>query len=360
MKTLLLAACLLFPLAAQTGELAQDVSLPSLAKTFEGKFRFGFGGTNDKIVREALAQPDSPIRRIVEHHSNIIGINCFYPAQIHPRADVWKWEGCEQLLAFAEQHPAWPRRAHILFWPFNDRSNMEWLIRGVDGQPVSRDEAIKRLREYIHTVMSRYKGRFQYWDVANEVIDPKQPDGIRQGLWKAVIGPDLIEIAFRAAREADPGAKLFYNDYHEWQPAKRELIYKLVKGLKDKGLIDGIGLQQHLKGEEPSARELDTTLARFAELGLEMHVTELDIENNPYGRFSEFTPEMAKAQAKRYREIFDVYKKYAGKLTAVMIWNVTDNSSWLRNHPTPHETWPLLFDAAGLPKPAFWMLARPQ
>lgn len=352
--TLAMFACLLLSAAS-----AQET--PSLATTFEGQFRFGFGGTNDQVVRQSLAQPDSPIRRIVETHSNIIGINCFYTAVIRPKAGVWKWDNCDQLLTFAELHPDWPRRAHVAFWPFQTKPalNLEWLIKDEAGQPVSRDEAIHRLREHIHTVIGRYKGRFQYWDVVNEVIDPQQPDGLRKGLWKEVVGPELIEIAFRAAREADPAAKLFYNDFNEWVPAKRELIFKLVKGLKDKGLIDGIGLQAHYTMQSPTPRELDTAIARYAELGLEIQITELDVEMNKDGKLTEFTPELAEAQAKRYREIFDVYLKHAGKISAVMTWNVTDNSSWLRNFPTPHLTWPLLFDADGRPKPAFWALTRP-
>jgi endo-1,4-beta-xylanase len=339
--------------------LAQEP--PSLAKVFEDQFRFGFGGTNDRIVRQGLAQPDSPIRRIVEHHSNIIGINCFYAATIRPDAKTWKWDNCEQLLGFADQHPDWPRRAHVAFWPFQSKPglNLEWLIKDEAGQPVARDEAINRLREHIHAVIGRYKGRFQYWDVVNEVIDPQQPDGLRKGLWKDVVGPEVIDIAFQAAREADPAAKLFYNDFNEWVPAKRELIFKLVKGLKDKGLVDGIGLQAHYNMQSPTPRELDAAIARYAELGLEIHITELDVEVNKDGKLTEFTPALAEAQAKRYREIFDVYLKHAGKITAVMTWNVTDNSSWLRNHPTPHATWPLLFDAEGQPKPAFWRLVKP-
>lgn len=347
-------------LACLSLHAASAQEIPSLAKVFEGKFRVGFGGTNDHLVRTELNKPDSAIRRIVETHSNIININCFYASVIRPKANVWKWDNCDQLLAFAEQHTEWPRRAHVAFWPFQTKPalNLEWLIRDETGQAVSRDEAIRRLREHIHTVIGRYKGRFQYWDVVNEVIDPQQPDGIRKGLWKEVVGPEVIEIAFQAAREADPAAKLFYNDFNEWVPAKRELIFKLVKGLKDKGLIDGIGLQAHYSMQSPTPRELDEAIARYAELGLEIQITELDVEVNKDGKLTEFTSELAAAQAKRYREIFDVYLKHAGKISAVMTWNVTDNSSWLRNHPAPHATWPLLFDGEGQPKPAFWAIVK--
>lgn len=335
--------------------------IPSLAKVYQGKFRFGFGGTNDRSVREALAQPGSAIRRIVEEQSNIINLNCFYPALVRPKAGGWRWDHCDQMLAFADQHPEWPRRAHVPFWPFqkSPQQNLEWLIRDDAGQPVTREEAIRLLREHIHTVIGRYQGRFQYWDVINEVIDPGQPDGMRQGLWKEVIGPELVEIAFRAAREADPAAKLFYNDFQEWRPAKRELIFKLVKNLKDQGLVDGIGLQQHVGMTDPTVQQLDEAITRFSELGLEIQITELDVEVNPGGKLTAFTPELAAAQAKRYRELFDVYLQHADMITAVMTWNVTDKTSWLRNHPAPHVTWPLLFDADSQPKPAFWILAKP-
>ena len=132
----------------------------------------------------------------------------------------------------------------------------------------------------------------------------------------------------------------------------------LVKKLKSKGLIDGIGMQQHVNLFEPSASELNKTISRFAELGVEIHVTELDVETNRNGQYLELTPELNQKLAKRYKELFDIYLKHAGQITAVMTFNVTDASSWLRHHPSAHATWPLLFDAQGQPKPAFWALAK--
>lgn len=350
----LIACALLIALPA----CADD--LPSLAQVYAGKFRFGFGGTNDYPVRTELIKPDSPIRRIVETQSNIIGINCFYPAIVRPQATGWKWDNCEQLVTFADQHPDWPRRGHALFWPSQRTAayNLEWLIKDEAGQLVSRDEAIKRLREHIHTVVSRYKGRIQYWDVVNEAIDAQQPGGLHKNAWSELIGPEMIEIAFRAAREADPQAKLFYNDNNEWRPAKRDQIYRLVRNLKAKGLIDGLGLQQHVHLNYPAVRELNDAFNYYADLGVELHVTELDVEVNPTLRLTSFSPELAQEQAERYRDLFKLYQRHAGLITAVMTWNVTDSSSWLKRYPQEHATWPLLFDAQGQPKPAFWAIAR--
>lgn len=340
-----------------TSVAAQE--FPALAQVYAPHFKFGFGGLNDKVVRAGLAQSVSPIHSIVTQQSNILGINCFYPAQVHPKEGVYRWSDCEPLMAYADQYPNKMRRGHVLFWPSNDRHHLEWLLSDSDGKPVTRAQAIEKLRNHVQTIVGRYRGRIQYWDVVNEAIDPQQADGLRAGRWKDLLGEEMLDVAFSAAREADPQAKLFYNDFQEWRPGKRERIFALVQRLKAKGLIDGIGLQQHVSLTEPSVAELDQTLARFAQLGLEIHITELDVEANRNGQLSQITPELDAAIAQRYRALFDVYMKYAGKITAVMNWNVTDASSWLRNHPTPHATWPLLFDADGKPKAAFWALTKP-
>lgn len=338
--------------------IAQSAELASLAKTFEGQFRFGFGVLNDAAVRTALANAQSPISRIVTQQANIYGINCFYPAVVHPKAGVWRWDSCEQLLTFANQRPDIPLRGHVPFWPFHRNSNLEWMLKDEQGKTVDRATALARLREHYLTVMRRYPERFQYWDVVNEVIDTSQADGIHAGLWKEIVGDDLIEQAFRFAREADPKAKLFYNDFQTWRPKKREAMFKLVKSLKEKGLIDGIGMQQHVSLTEPSVAELDATLARFSELGLEIHITELDVDVNPKGLLSEITPALEQEQAERYHALFKVYRKYAGHITAVMTWNVSDETSWLRRRPERPATlnWPLLFNEQGQPKAAFFLL----
>ena len=337
-----------------------NATLPSLAEVYAGKFLFGFGGVHDSLVRTKLLQTNSVMQQIVVKHSNIININCFYAGSVHPSNNVWKWDNCDKLLAFADNNPTWKKRAHVAFWPFNSSAslNLHWLLTGSDGQTVSREQAIVLLRDHITTMMTKYKGRFHYWDVVNEAVDYTQSDGIRAGLWKDVIGSDLVEVAFTIAREADPSAKLFYNDFNEWVPAKREAIYTLVKKLKDQGLIDGIGLQQHVGLTSPTTALLETAISRYAELGLEIHITELDVEVNPTGTYTELTPDLAIALSNRYKELFTVYAKYPGSITAVMNWNVIDSSSWLLAFPTAHTTWPLLFDADGKPKLAFWNLTN--
>jgi endo-1,4-beta-xylanase len=357
MNVLFRSGLLVFALLVLGSGVLDAAEPASWAATYEGKFRVGFGGIGDKADREAILADDPVITGIIRKHANIIGINSFYPQVVHPKAGVWNFRDGDMLVDFAERNHL-PVRGHVLWWPFHANSTMEWLLKDDKGNVVDRDTAIARMKEHIGTVVGRYKGRIAYWDVVNEVIDNKAPNTMREGLWKDVLGEDMMELAFRFAHEADPQAKLFYNDYGGWEPGKREAIYRLVKRLKDKGVpIDGIGMQDHVKlTGHPTPAELDASISRFEELGLELHVTELDVDMNPDGTLTTFTPEMAEAQARRYRELFDVYLRHAGRITAVMTWNITDASSWLRKYPKPRLNWPLLFDERGQEKPALKML----
>jgi endo-1,4-beta-xylanase len=163
---------------------------------------------------------------------------------------------------------------------------------------------------------------------------------------------------------------LFYNDYNEISATKREKIYRLVKSLKDAGIpIHGVGLQGHWAINEPGREQLDSTLKRFADLGLKIQVTELDIsvypkEHNARPRLPEddntaFTPEKEKAQLEKYRMCFEVFKKYKNVITGVTFWNISDKYSWLDNFPVQNrKDYPLLFDQNLARKKVYWEVAK--
>ena len=157
---------------------------------------------------------------------------------------------------------------------------------------------------------------------------------------------------------------LFYNDYNTENAQKRERIYQVVKTLKDKGVpIGGVGLQGHWSIYEPTAGQLDESIRKFADLGLEVQITELDVSVYPKkherraGQDTdqrEFTPEIADQQAAHYKTLFEVFRKHRDKITGVTFWNVSDKSSWLDNFPVPgRKDYPLLFDQQYQPKKAY-------
>src|SRR5690606_14805348 len=166
----------------------------------------------------------------------------------------------------------------------------------------------------VRTIVGRYKDDIVSWDVVNEVIEPGDPDGMRASEWYKITGTGFIETAFRAAREAGgPDIKLYINDYGTDSPAKRDLLYGLVKEMLDKGVpIDGVGHQTHISVHGPLVYNIIESMKKFAELGLDNLVTELDMSLyawNDRGDFAGNVPSyVAKRQADRYRELFEAFR----------------------------------------------------
>jgi endo-1,4-beta-xylanase len=186
----------------------------------------------------------------------------------------------------------------------------------------------------------------------------------RRSKFYEIIGEDYIEKAFEYAHAADPGAKLFYNDYNTESASKREKIFQLLKKLKEKKVpIDGVGLQGHWSIYEPTAAELEKSITQFASLGLAVQITELDVSVHPKEHerrehrptdTGTLTAEMVTRQAAQYKMLFDTFRKHKGTITGVTFWNVSDKSTWLDNFPVPNrKDYPLLFDKDLKPKEAF-------
>ncbi|HKO80652.1 MAG TPA: endo-1,4-beta-xylanase, partial [Chitinophagaceae bacterium] len=245
-----------------------------------------------------------------------------------------------------------------------------WFFKDAEGKTVTKEMLLQRLKDHITTVIKRYKGTIYAWDVVNEVISDKQDEYFRKSAFYNICGEDFVARAFQYAHEADPDALLFYNDYNEINPVKREKIIKLVKSLKEAGIpIHGVGLQGHWAIGEPTAQQLDSTLACFAELGLQVQITELDIsvypkehkarERRPEDYDTAFTIEKEARQIEMYKMCFDLFRKYKNVLSGVTFWNISDRHSWLDNFPvTGRKDYPLLFDKDLNPKKAYWEVVR--
>jgi endo-1,4-beta-xylanase len=211
--------------------------------------------------------------------------------------------------------------------------------------------------------------------VVNEAV--AENGTFRQSQWRKIIGPDYLIKAYQFAHEADPQAELYYNDYGLENPQKRAGGIQLVKELQAAGVkLTGVGLQGHYKldANYPTAQEVDDTINAFSQLGLKVMITELDIDVLPSARQSlnadvstrrradrranpfpkELSGELQGQLAARYAEIFAVFLKHRRDIDRVTFWGVTDDSSWLNDWPIVGRTsYPLLFDRAGKPKPAF-------
>jgi len=303
---------------------------------------------------------------ILQQFNSITPENAMKMGPIHPTENEYYWKDADSIVAFAKRNGI-KIRGHNLCW---HNQAPRWFFTDSTGKQVSKEVLLQRLKEHITTVVSRYKGTIYAWDVVNEVISDKPGEYFRNSEFYKICGEEFVAKAFQYAHEADPDALLFYNDYNEINPEKREKIFRLVKSLKDAGVpIHGIGMQGHWAINEPSRGQLDSTIKRFAELGLKIQVTELDIsvypkehnarERKPEDANTAFTTEKENRQMEMYRMCFEVFRKYRNVISGVTFWNISDRRSWLDDFPVRgRKDYPLLFDKDLKPKKAFWKVVK--
>jgi len=259
---------------------------------------------------------------------------------VHPEPDRYDWRNADDIVDLAEAQGMLVR-GHTLVWHHQ-------LPRWIEEGEWTRQELMDVLHEHIVTVVGRYKGRIYAWDVVNEAVDGNE---LRDTIWLRTIGHEYIDMAFRWAHEADPDALLFYNDYgSEGMNVKSDAIYDLVAGMRERGLpIDGVGLQMHvIAGLAPG--HVHENMDRLAALGLQVHVTELDvrIRGTP-------TATALAIQARTYQHVAETCLA-AHNCTALVTWGLSDRYSWI---PGQFPGWgaALPLDEAFQPKPAYYALA---
>lgn len=261
---------------------------------------------------------------------------------LRPSRVRYDFRDADAVVAFAEKH-AMQVRGHVLVW---HQQLPAWLT----GRDWTRDELVEILREHVTTVVGRYRGRIVAWDVVNEAVADN--GSLRDTIWSRGIGPEYVEMAFRWAHEADPDALLFYNDYGgEGLGRKSDAIYGLVGDLVARGVpVHGVGLQMHVSlGWSPRPQDVAANVARLAELGLEIHVTEMDVRIK-----APVTEEELAQQARVYRDLLQVCLS-AQSCKAFLLWGFTDRHSWIPHFFTGWDA-ALIFDESYGPKQAYDML----
>jgi endo-1,4-beta-xylanase len=302
---------------------------------------------------------------ILTNFNSLTAENVMKMGPIHPKEDQYNWEPADQIVDFAIANKM-KVRGHTLVW---HNQTPDWLFKNADGSQVDKETLLKRMKEHITQVVSRYKGKIYAWDVVNEAIDDEASKFYRDSPWYQICGEEFIAKAFQYAHEADPDALLFYNDYNTEKLSKRDNIYKLVKQLLDaKVPIHGVGLQGHWSIYEPSEQALRESLKKFSSLGVALQITELDVSVYPseQGRrekrtdeSDKFTAEMEQKQIEKYKMAFSVFREFKSSITGITFWNVTDKRSWLDNFPVRgRKNYPLLFDQQMLPKKAYWEVVK--
>ncbi len=342
------------------GSLIQSCSsekkeIPSLSKTYQDYFPVG-------VAVSSYLLHDSTMADFVKSQFNsITPENEMKPENIHPEEGKYTWERADRIVNFAVNN-GMKVRGHCLVW---HQQTPDWFF--MDGKDTASAELVfKRMKEHIYTVINHYKGKVYCWDVVNEAISDDNSKFLREeSPWLKICGPSFIDSAFVYAHQADPSAKLFYNDYNAVRPEKTVRIYKLLKDLKSRGVpVDGVGIQAHWSLYEPSAEELRDAIDKFKSLGLDVQFTELDIsvfkweknfrELRPSDKVA-YTDSLANVLADKYNEIFSIFREYHENITGVTFWSVSDRTTWLNYYPVRgRQNYPMLFDTLLKPKKAFW------
>ncbi len=340
----------------------EQIESNSLKEAFSNKFYIGTALN----ARQVMGHDSATMEVVKKHFNSIVAENCMKSGMIQREEGKFNFELADQFVKFGEENDMFII-GHTLIW---HSQAPRWFFTDDDGNEVSREILIERMKNHISTVVGRYKGRVNGWDVVNEAI---LDDGsFRKSKFYEIIGEDFIKLAFQFAHEADPEAELYYNDYSMAVPGKRSGVVKMVKKLQDQGVkIDAIGMQGHIGLDYPSIQEFEKSIEDYSGLGVKVMVTELDLsvlpmpdwgagaevstnyeyqqQLNPYTEG--LTDSVKTAFENRYLDFFKLFLKHQEDITRVTLWGVNDNNSWKNNWPVRGRTdYPLLFNRNNEPK----------
>jgi endo-1,4-beta-xylanase len=365
------SAAAAFGLAAVKARAVQDAARQTgLKEVFKNDFLVGtaLGG-------RGLSEGTSPLLELVAREFNAITpTNMMKCALIEPREGDWQWDLPDRLVEFGARH-GMHVVGHTLVWHSQAPAD---LFVDEQGRPLSKARLTRRLEIHVQTMVDRYQGRVQVWDVVNEGID-EDDIGWRRSPWFTILGPEYMERAFRLAHDADPKATLLYNDYNEHNPGRRRFLVEVLRDYKRRGVpIHGVGFQGHVGLDYPDMQEYEASIAAIAAEGLPIHITELDVDVLPRAsgytgaeistnvalseRLNPWTNGLpADVDARltaRYRQLFELFLRHRDTIARVSTWGTHDGESWKNDFPVRGRTnYPLLFDRQMRPKAAYAAIA---
>ncbi|CAF1340971.1 unnamed protein product [Rotaria sp. Silwood1] len=292
--------------------------------------------------------------------------NDFKPMKLWHGINNYSWSDCDWLLGATTNSTGWAQqngmqiRGHTLVWA-NDKNIPGWLLK--QESSMSSEKVKSLMHDYIHAVVGRYRGKVPWWDVVNEAIDDSKnnsrPFNLRDSFWYRKLGQDFIKYAFIFAQQADPQAKLYYNDYNnEDMGTKATRGLELLKWVRSQGAtVHGIGMQWHIRVSKnvKSADQHYQNAQRLIDNGFEFMVTELDIAI-PINGGNPRDPNDVEKQGRLYRSLLKYVLHFSPKCRALITWGFTDRYSWVPAFYNGTEGAALPTDWNYQPKSAYWQM----
>ncbi len=328
---------------------AVEVKIDRVIKeAFRDQFIIGMAG--DVPARYSEAE----LTAAAKHFNAVTPENCMKPERVHPEEARWQFETTDALVDWAQKNQM-SIHGHTLVW---HAQTPKWFFENGDRALITQ-----RMKDHIHTLVGRYKGKLQSWDVVNEAIndggneETAKTEGLRNSPWLQAMGPEYLTLAFRFAHEADPDATLYYNDYNiESGPKHASSMVLLKRLLNDGAPVHAVGIQGHWRSGSVPFDDIDKAISDYASLGLKVSITELDvtIRGESGGRFGRgpsrsgpASTEDLNRQADDYAKLFAIFMKHKDVIERVTLWGLHDRRTWrFGQHP-------LILDANSQPKPAY-------
>jgi endo-1,4-beta-xylanase len=335
----------------------------SLSEAYKNNFFIGAAISEDQI----LEKDNRSLSIVRNQYNTITPENAMKWMFLQPSPNKFEFELADKYVEFGLNN-----KMHIV------GHTLVWHSQLADFMNEVTDKTIMSnyVNNHINTIVKRYEGKIDTWDVVNEALNE---DGtLRESIFLKTLGENYIIDAFKLAEKVDPDAELAYNDYNLCSPKKREGAIRLIKNLqKENAKINAVGIQAHWQLNTPSIDEIEKSIIAFEDLGVKVMFTELDISvlPNPWevvgagveqnfdqfigdpkmNPYPEILPDyMLQKQAKRYEDIFKLFLKHEDKISRVTFWGVTDKTSWLNDWPIKGRTnYPLLFDRSYQSKEAY-------
>jgi endo-1,4-beta-xylanase len=326
----------------------------SLSDAYKNNFFIGAAISEDQI----LEKDNRSLSIVRNQYNTITPENAMKWMFLQPSPNKFEFELADKYVEFGLNN-----KMHIV------GHTLVWHSQLADFMNEVTDKTIMSnyVNNHINTIVKRYEGKIDTWDVVNEALNE---DGtLRESIFLKTLGENYIIDAFKLAEKVDPDAELAYNDYNLCSPKKREGAIRLIKNLqRENAKINAVGIQAHWQLNTPSIDEIEKSIIAFEDLGVKVMFTELDISvlPNPWevvgagveqnfdqfigdpkmNPYPEILPDyMLQKQAKRYEDIFKLFLKHEDKISRVTFWGVTDKTSWLNDWPIKGRTnYPLLFD----------------